>query len=115
MDEAKDIIESLRLVQEQIAGRRDPVNAFNRIEVAIDLIQRLAAEVERLRPRHGGMTIQEAVKVLNDYKYAASSTWNACYYDDYETAENEIDDVLTGYEAIAVAEKLLREKEAGIE
>ena len=70
--------------------------------------QRLAAEVERMRPRE--MTLEEIADVLNKHRFRGQ---NWLVLDD-KGVVGERKGLLT-FEATAVAEKLLREKEAGIE
>lgn len=67
--------------------------------------QRLAAEVERLRPRE--MTLEEIADVLNKHRFRGQ---NWLVLDD-KGVVGERKGLLT-FEATAIAEKLLREKEA---
>lgn len=70
--------------------------------------QRLAAEVERLTPKP--MTLQDAINVLNAHAYG-DGRWSL----DEQYGLFAVDPfrrTLTTYDAVAVAEKLLREKEA---
>lgn len=67
------ILETLR----SMAGGRVayPMHPFDiaRLEDAADLIERLAAEVERLTPKP--MTPHEACKVMNERRYFGSTAW----------------------------------------
>lgn len=76
--------------------------------------QRLAAEVERMRPRE--MTLEEACGILSQRCYRRSKWYVRTNASGVKVA-SAYSEYLSLYEpeAIAVAEKLLREKEAGIE
>lgn len=70
------------------------------------------ALIERLRPRE--MTIAEVVQTLGDNRYYGSSEWRAFHTGSAWTFRSgRPTSVLSFHTAVAVSEKLLREKEVG--
>lgn len=119
MDEAKKmtagvILDGLGRIEEQWRGWGEAEvakHAASLIRKLQDDIQRHAAEVERMRPRE--MSLEEACEVLSKHHYRKSNWYTRVNASgDKVASAQSLFLSLYEPEAVAVAEKLLREKEA---
>jgi hypothetical protein len=104
VDEAKAAIDGLLDLQGQLHNGDEAIGFNDKIDAAIGLIHRLAAEVERLRPRE--MTLNEAASVLTQHGHRRCE-WIA---NAVQVVAIGCHSILNEIEAIAVAEKLLRDR-----
>ena len=118
MDDAIQVIDALKSLARfiEVLKRKAAYTETNEstglatIMATISLIERLAAEVERLTPKP--MTIEGVARVLNEHCYDGANDWEPSeLHHEYLVCSIE-GHSLHQWESEAIAQRFLREKEA---